>query len=206
MRVGVIGSGKIGGTVAALLAAAGHDVEIANSRGPASLRELAGERLRPATVEEAATYGEVVVVATPLAAYDALPRDAFAGTVVVDAGNYYPARDGQIAALDDDSTTSTEWLAAKLPGARVVKAFNTVFWEVLRDKGDPEAGDDRLVVLVAGDDADAKRTRRGPDRATSGSRRVDQGGLADGGRLQQPGAERYGKVLTLPEARADSPS
>ena len=205
MRVGVIGSGKIGGTVAALLAAAGHEVEIANSRGPASLRDVAGERLRPATVEEAATYGEVVVVATPLAAYDALPRDAFAGTVVVDAGNYYPARDGQIAPLDDDSTTSTEWLAAKLPGARVVKAFNTVFWEVLRDKGDPEAGDDRLVVLVAGDDADAKQRVEGLIEDI-GFAPVDQGGLADGGRLQQPGAERYGKVLTLREARADTPS
>ena len=98
-----------------------------------------------------------MLVATPLTAYDALPRDALAGTVVVDAGNYYPSRDGQIPALDDDTTTSTEWLAAKLPGARVVKAFNTVYWEVLRDKGDPDAGDDRLVVLVAGDDADAKQ-------------------------------------------------
>jgi predicted dinucleotide-binding enzyme len=205
MRVGVIGSGRIGGTVAALLAAAGHDVEIANSRGPASLADVAAERLRPATVEAAAAHGEVVVVATPVAAYDALPRDALAGTVVVDAGNYYPARDGRIAVLDEDRTTSSEWLAAKLPGARVVKAFNTVFWEVLRDKGDPEAGDDRLVVLVAGDDADAKRTVEGLIEDV-GFAPVDQGGLADGGRLQQPGADRYGKVFTLREARADGPS
>lgn len=205
MRVGVIGSGRIGGTVAALLAAAGHDVRIANSRGPASLRDLAAEHLRPATVEEAAAHGEVVVVATPLTAYDTLPRDALAGTVVVDAGNYYPSRDGQIAALDDDRTTSTEWLAAKLPGARVVKAFNTVHWEILRDKGDADAGDERLVVLVAGDDADAKqRVERLIEDI--GFAPVDQGGLADGGRLQQPGAERYGKVLTLREALADTPS
>ena len=205
MRVGVIGSGRIGGTVAALLAAAGHDVRIANSRGPASLRDLGAERLRPATVEEAAAHGEVVVVATPLTAYDALPRDALAGTVVVDAGNYYPSRDGHVAALDDDRTTSTEWLAAKLPGARVVKAFNTVHWEILRDKGDADAGDERLVVLVAGDDADAKqRVERLIEDI--GFAPVDQGGLADGGRLQQPGAERYGKVLTLREALADTPS
>jgi len=131
MRIGVIGSGNIGGTVATLLARAGHEVQIANSRGPESLRGLAAERLRPATIEAAAEDGEVVIVATPLAAYAALPAQALAGTVVIDAGNYYPSRDGQIAVLDDDSTTSTEWLAAKLPGARVVKAFNTVFWEVL---------------------------------------------------------------------------
>ena len=178
---------------------------IANSRGPASLRDLAAGHLRPATVEEAAAHGEVVVVATPLTAYDTLPRDALAGTVVVDAGNYYPSRDGQIAALDDDRTTSTEWLAAKLPGARVVKAFNTVHLEILRDKGDADAGDERLVVLVAGDDAEAKQQ---VERLIEdiGFAPVDQGGLADGGRLQQPGAERYGKVLTLREALADTPS
>jgi predicted dinucleotide-binding enzyme len=205
VRVGVIGSGRIGGTVATLLARAGHDVQIANSRGPDSLRDVAAERLTPATIEAAAEHGEVVVVATPLTAYAALPAPAFAGTVVVDAGNYYPSRDGQIAALDDDSTTSTEWLAARLPGARVVKAFNTVFWEVLREKGDPQAGDDRLVVLVAGDDEGAKRTVEGLIEDI-GFAPLDQGGLADGGRRQQPGSELYGKVLTLREARAATPS
>ena len=144
--------------MAALLAAAGHDVRIANSRGPASLRDLAAERLTPATVEAAAAHGEVVLVATPLTAYDALPRDALAGTVVVDAGNYYPSRDGQIAALDDDTHHAPpNGSPPSSRGARVVKAFNTVYWEILRDKGDPDAGDDRLVVLVAGDDADAKQ-------------------------------------------------
>ena len=205
MRIGVIGSGNIGGTVATLLARAGHEVQIANSRGPESLRGLAAERLTPATIEAAAEHGEVVVVATPLAAYAALPAQALADTVVVDAGNYYPSRDGQIAVLDDDSTTSTEWLAAKLPGARVVKAFNTVFWEVLRDKGDPQAGDDRLVVLVAGDDEGAKETVGGLIEDI-GFAPLDQGGLADGGRRQQPGSELYGKVLTLGEARAGSAS
>jgi 8-hydroxy-5-deazaflavin:NADPH oxidoreductase len=201
VRIGVIGSGRIGRTVATLLARAGHDVQIANSRGPDSLRDLAADRLTPATIEAAAEHGEVVVVATPLTAYAALPAPALAGTVVVDAGNYYPSRDGQIAVLDDDSTTSTEWLAAGLPRARVIKAFNTVFWEVLRDKGDPQAGDDRLVVLVAGDDEGAKRTVEGLIEDI-GFAPLDQGGLADGGRRQQPGSELYGKVLTLREARA----
>lgn len=205
MRVGVIGSGRIGATLAGLFAAAGHDVQIANSRGPESLRERAGERLTPATLEAAAEHGEAVLVATPLTAYAALPAQALAGTVVIDAGNYYPGRDGQIAALDDDRTTSTEWLAAKLPGADVVKAFNTVYWELLRDRGDPQAGDDRLVVLVAGDDADAKRTVEGLIEDI-GFAPVDRGGLAGGGRLQQPGAELYGKALTLRELRADVPA
>ena len=205
MRVGVIGSGRIGGTVAALLAAAGHDVRIANSRGPASLRDLAAERLRPATVEEAAAHGEVVLVATPLTAYDALPRTPSPAPWSSTPATTTRAATGRSRALDDDSTTSTEWLAAKLPGARVVKAFNTVYWEILRDKGDADAGDERLVVLVAGDDAEAKqRVERLIEDI--GFAPVDQGGLADGGRLQQPGAERYGKVLTLREALADTPS
>src|SRR5215212_9770995 len=80
MRIGVIGSGNIGGTVATLLARAGHEVQIANSRGPESLRGLAAERLTPATIEAAAEHGEVVVVATPLAAYAALPAQALASS------------------------------------------------------------------------------------------------------------------------------
>ena len=117
MRVGVIGSGHIGATVAALAAAAGHDVAIANSRGPETLAGLAGELgLRAETVAGAAAHGELVVVATPLAAYADLPRADLTGKVVLDAGNYYPDRDGHIAALDDDTSTSTELLAAAAPG------------------------------------------------------------------------------------------
>ena len=201
MNAGVIGAGRIGATAAQRFAAAGHDVAIANSRGPASLTGLAQERLRPATIEQAAAHGGVVLVATPLAAYDRLPAHLLQDKVVIDAGNYYAARDGHIGALDRDEKTSSEWLAARVPGARVVKAFNTLFWEVLRDRGDRDAGDDRLVILLAGDDQDAKAQVAGLVEDI-GFAPVDQGDLATGGRLQQPGAERYGKPLTLREVRA----
>jgi 8-hydroxy-5-deazaflavin:NADPH oxidoreductase len=198
-RVGVIGSGQIGAAVARLLVAAGHDVALANSRGPESLTGLAGEiGARAETVEGAAGHGDVVLIAIPFFAYTDLPVAPLTGKVVVDAGNYYPNRDGHLPALDDDETTSSELLAAHLPGARVVKAFNTLYWEHLRDR----AGErERIALFVAGDDQDAK------DRVAAligdiGFAPVDAGGLAVGGRLLQPGGPLSGVVLTESEAAA----
>ena len=202
MRVGVIGSGHIGATVAGLAAAAGHDVAIANSRGPETLAGLAGELgLRAETVAGAAAHGELVVVATPLAAYADLPRADLTGKVVLDAGNYYPDRDGHIAALDDDTSTSTELLAAQLPGAQVVKAFNTLFWEHLRDRGGPDADEPRLVVFIAGDDAPALE-RAAAFVRDLGFVPVVTGSLADGGRRQQIGGPLSGAQVTEEEAAA----
>jgi 8-hydroxy-5-deazaflavin:NADPH oxidoreductase len=140
MRVGIIGSGNIGSAVAQLLVHAGHEVAIANSRGPETLADLVaelGERAHAETTAGAAAFGDIVVVAIPVFAYAELPAQELAGRIVVDAGNYYPQRDGNIAELDDDSTTSAEWLAAQLPGATVVKAFNSLQSHVLRDRGRP---------------------------------------------------------------------
>jgi len=202
MRIGIIGSGKIGATAARLLARAGHEVAIANSRGPETLGALVGELgagARAGTVEDAASLGEVVVVAIPFGRFRELPVAHLAGRIVVDAGNYYPDRDGHLPELDDDRTTSTELLAAHLPGARVVKAFNTMYWETLRDRGTPEGGDDRLALLIAGDDEQAKQQ---VSRLVEeiGFAPVDTGGLADGGRRQQPGAPLYGAEVTAGEA------
>ena len=95
MNVGIIGSGNIGATAARLFADAGHDVAVSNSRGPESLAPLVEEiGARAATVEEAAAFGDVVLVAMPFFAYETLPAEALAGKVVIDAMNYYPARDG----------------------------------------------------------------------------------------------------------------
>jgi predicted dinucleotide-binding enzyme len=121
------------------------------------------------------------------------------GRVVIDANNYYPTRDGHFPELDDDTTTSTELLAAHLPGAHVVKAFNTMFWELLRDRGTQAPRDERLAILLAGDDQDAK------DRVSGlieeiGFAPVDTGGLAEGSRRQQPGAAAYGNPSTAREA------
>src|SRR5262245_33923471 len=101
MRIGVVGSGRIGATFARLAAAAGHEVAVSNSRGPESLAGLAAELgARAATVQDAASFGEVVLVAIPFHAYDGLPADAFAGKIVIDANNYYAGRDGPNAALE----------------------------------------------------------------------------------------------------------
>jgi len=127
MNMGIIGSGNIGATTARLFTEAGHKVAVSNSREPESLESLVeeiGPRARATTVEEAAAFGEVVLVAMPLFAYETLPSDQLAGKIVVDAMNYYEGRDGQI---DFDGLTSSELVARGLPGARVVKAFNTMY-------------------------------------------------------------------------------
>jgi 8-hydroxy-5-deazaflavin:NADPH oxidoreductase len=131
MQIGIIGSGKIGATAARLFVDAGHDVAIANSRGPETLTDIVqdlGERASAATVEDAASSAELVLVAIPFGRYRELPAEALGNRIVVDAMNYYPERDGHIRELDEDATTSTELLAAHAPDARVVKAFNTMMW------------------------------------------------------------------------------
>lgn len=205
MRIGIVGSGRIGSTLARLLARTGHEVVIANSRGPASLTELVAEiggGTRAGTVAEAAEHGELVVVAIPLKAIGSLPSAPFAGRIVVDANNYYPGRDGQVEALDRDETTSTELLAAQLPDARVVKAFNTMYFETLGEAGDPDAPEEeRLVIFLAGDDDEAKATVAGLIREL-GFAPLDTGSLAEGGRRQQPGAPVYGVDLRPEQAAA----
>ncbi|MFL5891776.1 MAG: NADPH-dependent F420 reductase [Solirubrobacterales bacterium] len=203
MRIGVIGSGKIGSTAARLFADSGHEIAIANSRGPETLGDLVGDigqNAIAATVEEAASFGDVVLVAIPFGAYAELPAEALTGRVVIDATNYYPNRDGNIAELDDDSTTSSEMLAGHAPGAKVVKSFNTMNWQVLRDRAKPGGGDDRLAIFLAGDDAEAKSLVAGLIEEI-GFAPVDTGGLAEGGRRQQPGSALYNKPVTESEGR-----
>lgn len=203
MDIGIIGSGHIGGTAARLFARAGHRVALSNSRGPDTLAALVAEigpNATAATVEEAASFGDVVLVAIPFGKYDTLPTGQLAGRIVVDAMNYYPRRDGQI---DFGSGTSSELVARHLPGARVVKAFNTMYFERLRDGGRPDAPiDDRLALLVAGDDADAKAV---VSRLIEeiGFAPVDTGTLRDGGRRQEPSAPLTNMPVTGAQARAE---
>jgi predicted dinucleotide-binding enzyme len=201
MRIGIIGSGRIGATVAKLLTRAGHDVEIANSRGPETLGGVADDTgARPATVEDAAEFGTLVLVAIPLHAIGGLPADSFAGKVVLDANNYYPGRDGQIDRIDSGETTSSELLAEHLRRARVVKAFNTMYFETLATQGRPGAPrEERLALFVAGDDAEAKRLVAGLIEEI-GFAAVDTGPLGEGGRRQQPGGPLYNVTMTAPEA------
>ena len=203
MRIGIIGSGNIGSTAGRLFAGAGHEIAIANSRGPETLTDLIqeiGDNATAATLEEAASFGDAVLVAIPFGAYGDLPAESLSGRVVIDAMNYYPSRDGNFAELDDGSTTSSELLAAHAPEAKVVKAFNTMNWKVLRDRGKPGGGDDRLAIFVAGDDAHAKTLVAGLIEDI-GFAPVDTGSLAEGGRRQQPGSAIYGEPVTESEGR-----
>ena len=199
MNIGIIGSGNIGANAARLFAQAGHAVAVSNSRGPDSLRELVdeiGPGAHAATVVEAADFGEVVLVAIPFFARDTLPAEELDGKVIVDATNYYPGRDGEIYF---DSLTSSELLARSIPGARLVKAFNTMYYETLANEGRPE-GEDRLVLFVSGDDEEAKSTVSGLI-GEIGFAPVDAGSLREGGRKQQPGSPVYNEPMTADEAR-----
>lgn len=202
MRIGVIGSGSIGGTLAPLLGAAGHEVVVANTRGPESLRGLAATTgVEAGTLADAAGAGELVVLAIPFGAYDALAPDLFDGRVVVDAGNYSPQRDGANPKLDRDEVGSSELLARRLPGARVVKAFNTIYFVRLREEGDPALPlDERTVLPIAGNDAAAKELV-GQVITDLGFAPLDLGTLAQG-RRQQPGTPVYNVRADLAQTRA----
>jgi len=195
MRVGIIGAGNIGRAVAIRLIDGDHTVTISNSRGPASLAELEqelGQAASAATVEDAARAGDVVVVATPLAAVPGLPAAAVTGKIVIDANNYYPERDGQIAELDA-GLGSSEWLAQHLPGARVVKALNTMWSENLIHQAVPHGAEERVALPVASDDEEAK-TVVSSLIDNMGFDPVDGGTLRDG-RRQQPGTPVYNVLL-----------
>ena len=204
MKIGLVGAGHIGGTLATLFTRAGHEVALANSRGPETLADAVaalGPAAHAATAADAAAFGELVVVAVPLKAYRSLPPEPFAGRIVVDADNYYPQRDGQIPELDSKSATSTELLARHLSGARVLKAFNTIHYAHLRDRGRVDApAADRYAIPIAGDDAQAKAVLTGLVDEI-GFSAVDTGSLAESWR-QEPGTPVYGAEATPDQAVA----
>jgi predicted dinucleotide-binding enzyme len=203
MRLGLIGAGRIGGTLAQLATGHGHDVILSNSRGPDTLSDLVeqlGEHAAAGTAEQAAAGGDMVVVTIPLKSYRHVPAAALAGKTVIDTNNYYPERDGRIAELDDGSTTSSEMLARHLPGAHVVKAFNTIYFKDLASQGQPAGTHDRRALPIAGDDAGAKRAVDDLIREF-GFDVVDVGALAEGRRFQ-PGTLVYNVRMNEAELRA----
>jgi len=185
--IGLIGSGNIGGALAHLTVAAGHDVVLSNRRGPESLSGLVAElgpRARAATPQEAAEAGDLVVVTIPLKAYRSVPVEPLRGKVVIDTNNYYPQRDGQIAELDDESTTTAELLQSHLPESKVVKAFNNIYAGFLRELARPAGDPERSVLAIAGDDVAAKATVAG-FLDDIGYDAYDVGPLAEGWRYQR---------------------
>lgn len=203
MNIGVIGAGHIGATAAQLFIDGGYYVAISNSRGPETLRDLVaklGPNARAVTPAEAAQFGEIVLLAIPLKDYTTLPAAELRGKIAVDAMNYYPGRDGHIASLDSGEQTSSELVAAHLAGTRVVKAFNTIWFEHLKTKGNKSAAvDERRVIPISGDDAEAKRVVAKLIEDI-GFGAYDMGPLRKSNE-QQPDAPIYNKDVTVAEAR-----
>jgi 8-hydroxy-5-deazaflavin:NADPH oxidoreductase len=200
MKIGIVGAGRIGHALAVRFGAAGHEVMISNSRGPDTLADVIASidgDVGPGTVAEAAAFGDVVAIAIPTPAIRELPPEPFAGKIVIDANNYYPEPERPVPELDADETTSSELLASLLPGATVVKAFNTIYFGRMLEENRPGLpADERLAIPIAGDDAEAKRTV-GNLIDEIGFTAVDAGTLAET-RRQQPGSPLY---LSFAESR-----
>lgn len=197
MKIGIIGAGNIGGALARRFMELGHEVSIANSRGPDTLREVETETgATPVPVHEAARGKDVVVVTIPESKVPQLPGDLFDGVdpevVVIDTGNYYPRhRDGPIEAIEG-GTLESVWVAQQL-GRPVVKAFNNIYAQHLRDRGQPPGTAGRIALPVAGDDQAAKSTvMQLVDEL--GFDPVDAGPLQESWR-QQPGTPVYATDL-----------
>lgn len=203
MKIGIIGAGSMGKTLARHLAKLGHHVSIANSRGPESLAALAAEiGATPVSVGDAAKAGEVVILAIPTKALADLPRQLFANVpssvAVIDVGNYHPElRDGHIAAIDRGMLDS-QWVAQQV-GRPVIKAFNNILAESLLEKGVPRGTRGRIALSVAGDSSEAKEAvlRLVDDL---GFDPVD-GGVLDDSWRQQPGTPAYCQDLEAAELR-----
>ncbi|HET9402728.1 MAG TPA: NAD(P)-binding domain-containing protein [Candidatus Acidoferrales bacterium] len=203
MKIGIIGAGNIGSALTRRFTAAGHQVFVANSRGPQTLTKLAAETgAKPVSVEEAAHAGEVVVVTIPEKNISSLPADLFAdvpaSVVVIDTGNYYPQqRDGRIDALENGMPES-QWVAQQL-GRPVIKAFNNIYAARLQNFGLPTGTIGRMALPVAGDDRKAKDiVLRLVDEI--GFDAVDAGSLAESWR-QQPGTPVYGPSFVTAEVQ-----
>lgn len=184
--IGLIGSGSIGSTVARLAVDAGHDVVLSNSRGPETLQDLVtelGSRARAATSREAAAT-DLVVVTVPLKAVDQIPAEPLRGKIVIDTCNYYPQRDGHVAELDDESTTTSELVQQHLSDSTVVKAFSNITYLHLRALARPSGSPERTALPIAGDDADAKAQVRA-FLDSIGYDAYDVGPLAEGWRFQR---------------------
>src|SRR5262245_3872343 len=202
--IGLIGAGHIGSQLARLALAHGYDVVVSNSRGPATLSGLVaelGSNARAATPAEAAGAGDIVVVTIPLKAIGAVPVKPLEGKIVIDTNNYYPQRDGHVPELDNESTTTSELLQRHLPQSKVVKAFNHILAAELTTHGQAAGTPNRRALVIAGDDAAAKRVVADMiDRF--GFDVVDAGPLKEGWRIQRdtPG---YGPRRNADELRRD---
>ena len=185
MKIGIIGAGFVGRAVAKQAIKAGHQVMLSNSRGPQtlfSLKPMIG--CETGTATEAAIFGEIVIIAVPLTAIGQLPVAELAGKAVIDAVNYYPERDGQVAELDQQTTTTSEYLAGFLPQSKITKAFNAIQMTDLETDGLPSGDPERRALPLAGDDKATKQIIISLYDAF-GFDAVDAGALPEGWRFQR---------------------
>lgn len=199
MKIGILGVGHIGKTLTQRLSAAGHDVKVANSRGPHTIEaDVLSSGGQAVTATEAVADADVVILSIPL---NRLPQvapliaDVPADTVVIDTSNYYPARDSRIESIDAGQVESL-WVTEQL-GRAVAKAWNAIGSHSFSAKGRPAEGPDRIAIPVA---ADRDRDRQVAIALVedTGFDAFDAGTLADSWR-QQPGAPCYCTDLTREE-------
>ncbi|MBB3102153.1 NADPH-dependent F420 reductase [Azomonas macrocytogenes] len=183
----IIGSGLVGKAITRLAVAAGYQVVISNSRGPESLSELVkelGPLVSSGTVDEAIAAGDVVSLAIPLATFEKLPADKFAGKVVLDQTNYYPGMgEFRRADLDKGELTSSELMQRHLRGAKLVKGLHNLSWIHMKSNARPKGDVARTTLPIAGDDAAAKEAVTRFIEAV-GYNVVDAGSLADSWRIE----------------------
>lgn len=194
MEIGIIGSGYVGSTLAGHLTALGHNLKISNSRGPESLAEVAEKTGATAVaVEQAASAKDIVIVAVPPTAIEKLPVQILSASqaIIIDAGNYYPSRDGENPELEGGLTDS-EW-TAKVLGHPVIKAFNNILSTSLASKSMPEGSPDRIAISVAGDQEKHKQILQALINEM-GFDAIDGGSLSESWR-QQPGTPAYCRDL-----------
>jgi 8-hydroxy-5-deazaflavin:NADPH oxidoreductase len=201
LKIGIIGAGQIGGTLAELWVQAGHQVLI-SSRHPANLRHLAqslGPAARVGTPREAAEFGDVVLVSVPYAALPQIGRELkaqLAGKIVLDTGNPYPQRDGPMAVEARRKGTGVA-SAESLPGARLVRAFNAINSGDLRSEAHRRG--ERYAIPLAGDDSAALAVAQRLVR-DAGFEPVVVGPLSRA-REFDVGTEVYTRLLTAPQLR-----
>ncbi|WP_297081982.1 NADPH-dependent F420 reductase [uncultured Demequina sp.] len=205
--IGIIGSGNIGSNVARAAVANGYQVVIANSRGPETLDELInelGEHARAATVEQAIRAGDMVLIAIPLKNVMDLPVEPFEDTIVLDANNYYPQRDGRIEALDTNESTTSELVQKHLPLSHVVKAFNNIPAKQIPTDGLPKGDPRRRALPIAGN-TDSAKDQVAHFLDDLGFDIVDLGPLSESWRVERdtPSYVKYTTKAELEELTAD---
>jgi predicted dinucleotide-binding enzyme len=202
MKIGIIGVGHIGKTLALKLSAAGHEVAVANSRGPENIgTDVLATGAKPVTVQQAVKDKDVIIISIPLNRIpDIVPlfADVSDETVVIDTSNYYPARDNKIESIEAGQVESL-WVQEQL-GRPVAKAWNAIGSDSFAKKGKPVGSPDRIAIPVAADrEIDRKATMALVE--DTGFDAFDTGSLADSWR-QQPGAPAYCTDLTFQEIPA----